>query len=241
MVLQYLLIIYPIVVLGAVCQSSISMGFALIAAPILLILNPDFVPVPMILGGFTLSLLILIRDRKSIDLSGVGIALLGRLTGAITAALIISRVSTELFSILFGLFILAAVMMSFVRIRWEPQPPTLFGAGFLSGLMGTLSSIGGPPMGLLYQHQKGSVIRSSLAGFLAIGTMMSLVSLGVVGKLTMTEFSLFLRILPAICLGFLLSTHTIRLLEKGYTRIVILCVSGVAGITVILRTIMTYL
>jgi uncharacterized protein len=241
MVLQHLLIIYPVVILGAVCQSSISMGFALIAAPILLILNPDFVPVPMIMGGFFLSLLVLLRDRKSIDLSGVGIALVGRLIGTVIAALIISRISTELFSILFGLFILSAVMMSFARVTWEPKPPTLFGAGFLSGLMGTLSSIGGPPMGLLYQHQKGSVIRGSLAGFLAVGSTISLVSLGLVGELTMTEFFLFLWILPGLCLGFLLSTHTIRLLKTGYTRIAILSVSGIAGVIVILKTIIAYM
>jgi uncharacterized membrane protein YfcA len=240
MPLHHLLFIYPIIILGSICQGSISMGFALIAAPVLLILNPAFVPVPMILGGFVLSLLILIRDRKSINFSGVSIALLGRVIGAITAALIISRVSTTLFSLLFGLMILLAVMLSLAKIAWEPSPTTLFGAGILSGFMATLSSIGAPPMGLLYQHQKGSVIRGSLAGFFAFGTLISLVSLGFVGKFTMHELSLFLQILPAICLGFLLSAHTIRLLEKGYTRVAILSVSGVSGVVVIAKTVISY-
>ena len=238
---HHLVIIYPIVMLGAICHGSIGIGFGLIVAPILLILNPAFVPAPMILSGFVLSLFILIRDRKSIDFSGVSIALLGRVTGAITAAIIISRVSTALFSLLFGLVILLAVMMSLARMAWEPKPATLFVAGLLSGLMGTLSSIGGPPMGLLYQHQKGSIIRGSLAGFFALGSVISLVSLGVVGKLTMRELSLFVWILPALCLGLLLSAYTIRLLEKGYTRVAILSASGVSGVLVIVKTIISYI
>ena len=241
MPLHHLLIVYPVVILAAMCQGSISMGFAMIAAPVLLVLDPAFVPVPMILSGFVLSLLILIRDRKSIDLSGVSIALLGRAVGAIGAALIIARVSTALFSLLFGLIILLAILMSFAKVAWEPRPATLFGAGLLSGLMGTLSSIGGPPMGLLYQHQKGSVIRGSLAGFFAVGTIISLLSLGFVGALTRRELSLFLWILPAICLGFLLSSHTIQVLEKGYTRVTILSVSGLSAFVVIVKTIITYI
>ena len=240
MPLHQLLIIYPVVMLGAICQGSISMGFAMIAAPVLLILDPAFVPVPIILSGFVLSLLILIRDRKSIDLSGIGFALCGRAAGAILASLIISRLSTALFSLLFGCIILLAIIMSFAKVAWEPRPGTLFSAGLLSGLMGTISSIGGPPMGLLYQHQKGSVIRGSLAGFFALGTIISLLSLGVAGELTMRDLSLFLWILPAICLGFLVSSHTIRILEKGYTRAIILFVSGGSALVAIVKTIIVY-
>jgi uncharacterized membrane protein YfcA len=161
--------------------------------------------------------------------------------GAIIAAVIISRISTLLFNLVFGGIILLAVIMSFTKVTWEPRPATLFGAGLLSGLMATLSSIGGPPMGLLYQHQKGSVIRGSLAGFFALGTFISLISLGFVGKLTMHELSLFLWILPGICVGFLLSAYTIRLLEKGYTRVAILAASGLSGVLVIVKTVISYI
>ena len=238
--LQHLVIIYPVVILGAICQGSISMGFALIAAPILLMIDTAFVPVPIILSGLSLSLLIMIRERTPLDVSGIGLALFGRLCGAILAAFIVARISTELFSLLFGMVILTAVLMSVVKASWKITPSRLFGAGFLSGLMGTLSSIGGPPIGLLYQHQKGSVIRSALAWFFAVGTIFSLISLGFVGKLRLTDLSLFLWILPPLVLGFLLSSYTIRVLEKGYTRRVILCVSGVSGVLVIVKTLIKY-
>lgn len=241
MPLHYFLIIYPITILAAICQGSVGMGLTLVAGPVLLILDPAFVPVPMILSGFVLSVLILIRDRKSIDFSGVGIALLGRMIGNVVAAVIAARISTALLGLLFGFCILVAVLIGLAKKAWEPRPATLVGAGFLSGLMGTLSAIGGPPMALLYQHQKGSVIRGSLAGFFVVGTVLSLASLGIAGKVTWYELSLFAQILPALCLGFLVSGRTIQFLDKGYARVAILSVSGVSGVVVIVKTIISYL
>jgi uncharacterized membrane protein YfcA len=82
-------------------------------------------------------------------------------------------------------------MMSFLKISWNPTPPSLFGAGILSGIMGTLAGVGEPPMELLYQHQKGPVVRGTLAGFLGVGAMISLLFLLLVGKCTLHELRLF--------------------------------------------------
>ena len=102
--------------------------------------------------------------------------------------------------------------------------------------MGTLAGIGGLSIGLLYQHQKGPVVRSTLAGFLGIGAIVSLLSLVLVGKCTVHELRLFLMVSPAVLLGFMLSRFTIHILDKGYTRTAILVVSAVSGIIVIIKS-----
>jgi hypothetical protein len=93
-------------------------------------------------------------------------------------------------------------------------------------------------MGLLYQHQKGPVVRGTLAGFLGVGSMISLLSLLLVGKCTFHELKLFFMILPAVLLGFGFSRFTIHKIDKGYTRIAILMVSALSGTVVIIKSLM---
>lgn len=232
-----LLIVFFIVMLGAIVQGSTSMGFAITAAPILMIINPSFVPVPTLLGGFTLSVYLLIRERKSIIFKGLGYSIFGRILGAIVAAYIIVIISPTYFSLVFGGLILLAVFFSLMKGNWEINQPKLFLAGFMSGIMGTLASIGSPPMGLLYQHQKAQVIRGTLSAFFTLGTIISLVSLSIVGKFSMVEVKLFLWMLPAFTLGFWLSKFVTTFLDKGYTRWAILAISAVSALFVIGKTI----
>jgi len=241
MELPQLLVAYVIITLGAICQSSIGMGFALVTVPFLLMLNPAYVPISIISSGLVLSLLIFQRDRTAIDLSGVGIALIGRFLGTAVAAGIFVVLPQDLFPAIIGSLILFGVLMSLMKPAWNPTPPTLLGAGILSGIMGTLAGVGGLSIGLLYQHQKGPVVRGTLAGFLGIGSLVSLLSLFAIGKFSRHDFRLFLMVLPALVLGFALSRFTIHRLDRGRTRLAILLVSALSGIIVIIRSLLQYL
>lgn len=234
-----LVIVFLIVMLGAIVQGSTSMGFAITVAPVLMLINPDFVPVPTLMSGFTLSVYLMIRERKSIILKGLGFSIFGRILGAIISAFIIVIISQTYFSLVFGALILLAVALSLMKGTWEINRPKLFFAGLLSGIMGTLASIGSPPMGLLYQHQNAKVIRGTLSAYFTLGTLISILSLSFVGKLSIIEFKLYLWMLPAFTLGFWLSKYVTKYLDKGYTRWAILAISTVSALFVIGRTIYT--
>lgn len=239
MELTDIIIVLFIVMLGAIVQGSTSMGFAITVAPVLMLINPDFVPVPTLMSGSTLSVYLMIRERKSIILKGLGFSIFGRIIGAIISAFIIVIISQTYFSLVFGALILFAVVLSFMKGTWEINRPKLFFAGLLSGIMGTLASIGSPPMGLLYQHQNGKVIRGTLSAYFTLGTLISILSLSFVGKLSINEFKLYLWMLPAFTLGFWLSKYVTKYLDKGYTRWAILAISTVSALFVIGRTIYT--
>lgn len=233
-----LLIISFIVMLGALVQGSTSMGYALVVAPVLMIINPAFVPVPILMSGFTLSIYLMLRERKSIILTGLGYSVVGRVLGAILATYIIVLISPVYFALVFGGMILLAVALSLMRGQWEINQPKLFFAGFLSGIMGTLASIGSPPMGLLYQHQNAKVIRGTLSAYFTLGTLVSILALSFVGKLGMLEFKLFLWSLPAFTIGFWLSKYITKYLDQGYTRYAILIISALSAVFVIGKTVL---
>ena len=72
--------------IGATLQGSVGLGLAVVAAPILLLLNPLWVPGPMLLAAMLLVVLIAHRDRAHIIRSDVALATTGRLLGTIPAA-----------------------------------------------------------------------------------------------------------------------------------------------------------
>jgi uncharacterized membrane protein YfcA len=214
------------------------MGYALITVPFLLMIDPGFVPVSILCSSLGLSLFVMYRDRASVEVSGIMIAMIGRFVGTGIALLLLVVIARDTFPLIIGGLILFGVTLSLLNPAWHPTTPGLIGAGVLSGMMGTLAGMGGLSMALLYQHQHGAVIRGTLAGFLVIGTSVSLVSLLLVGQCTWEEFRLFLMSVPAIVLGFVVSRYTIRMLDKGYVRTAILIVSAASGVVVIVKSLL---
>jgi hypothetical protein len=105
--------------------------------------------------------------------------------------------------------------------------------------MATTSSIGGPPIALLYQDTQGGRIRGTLSGFFLVGLVISLGALSFVGRFGRPEIRATLYLLPAVGAGFLLSTRVAAFLDRGHTRKAILWSSGLAGIAVVVQGILS--
>jgi len=90
-------------------------------------------------------------------------------------------------------------------------------------------------MAIVYQNAKGPRIRGTLSAFFVVGVMMSLTALVLVGRFGFAEFSIALRILPGLLLGFVLSRRLAVVLDRGRTRPAVLAFSAVGGIVLVLR------
>jgi len=233
-----LILISLVVGLAAALQSSIGYGLSLIANPILVLINPSFVPGPVLFAVFFLSIMVVLRERRSVDLNGLSWALVGRVIGALIAAWLLLRITQPTLILLFGLMVLFAVVVSATGIRVPMTRLNLSLAGVLAGIMGTIASIGGPPMAMVYQYEPGDRIRSTLSGFFIVGTVISMVTLASVGRFGFEEIRLGLELLPGILIGFLLSTSILPHLKNRYLRPVILTVATVSAVVVILRQIL---
>ena len=130
---------------------------------------------------------------------------------------------------------LVAVAISISGLRVEPRPVSLVVGGALSGIMGTIASIGGPPLALLYQHAPGARVRGTLSSIFLIGTLISLVALTLVGRFGRDELRLTLALLPGVLLGFVVSRRIASRLDRGYTRRAVLTIATGAGLIVVVR------
>jgi uncharacterized protein len=228
------LVLVTVLVAGAACiQGAAGFGMALLAAPLLTLLDRSFAPAPLVLAVLPLSVLIAQRDWAHLDRRGLAWAIGGRLPGVVLGAVAAAALSQHTLALVLGLGVLAAVGLSMVTARLRPTPGTLVSAGFASGFMGTTTSIGGPPMALVYQRSDGPAFRSTLAIYFAAGAVMSLTALAVAGRVGAHELRLGLLLWPGVILGFLLSRPLTRYLDEGRTRPMVLAISAAAALLLI--------
>jgi uncharacterized membrane protein YfcA len=227
-----------VMTVGSALQGSVGFGSALVAAPILVLIDPSLVPGPLLFCALVLTILMAYRERQAMDVSGLKWGILGRLPGTFAALVVLTNVPEKGMMLTLGALVLFAVALSASGLHVSPTMWTLVSAGALSGFMGTTSSIGGPPLALLYQNAPGARLRSTLSGYFALGTIISLLALAAVGRFGRDEFWSALALLPGVLIGFTLSARTRQLLDRGYTRAAVLTISAVSGTGVILRALL---
>ncbi|WP_127755341.1 sulfite exporter TauE/SafE family protein [Devosia sp. 1566] len=219
---------------GAV-QGSTGFGFNMLAAPILAVIDPVFVPGPMLVMAGLVCVGGMIREWKSVDFQGLGFSLGGRGLAAILAVFCLGFLDEATFSLIFGGMVLLAVALSLAGWKVTATPRNLFIAGSSSGFMGTLTSIGAPPMALVYQNAQGPVMRSTLNAFFVVGAAISLIALSLSGNMSLDDLWLALLLTPCALFGFLFSHWGRVLVDKGRVRMVVLVVSTASAIILIAR------
>ena len=227
------LIAVLVIVAGSFIQTAIGFGLAVIAAPILYFLNPDYVPAPITVAALTLSLANAWRFRQSISFTGLKFAFLGRVPGTVGGGLLIFWIDQRTLGLWLGMSVLAAVWLSLGKVAFRPTRPAMFTAGFLSGFMGTSTSIGGPPMALVLQHQTADFIRANMAAFFVVSCVLTLIMLSFVGRFGEQQLLLSLPFLPATLLGYWLAMRSVHLITSRMLRLgslTLCCIAGFAAV-----------
>lgn len=220
---------------GAAVQGAVGIGFALVAAPLLALIDPALVPGPILVASFGLTSITALRERHAIDAAGLGWSLVGRVPGSVCGALLLAALSPATANAAIAATLLLAVGITASGVRVACNAGSLVGAGLASGVMGTVSSAGGPPLALLYQYAPGPELRSTLGTLLLAGVVVSMASLAFVGRFGLWEITSGLSLLPGMFTGFALSRPLAVVLDGGYTRRAVLSVSAVAGASLLLR------
>jgi hypothetical protein len=223
---------------GAVVQGSIGFGLNVVAAPLAVLVEPDMVPGPLLVTAFTIAAAVSVRDRAALDLRAVGWALAGRVPGVIAGTWALSHLSSWALQVMLGSMVLAAAVVSAAGWSIRRTPRSEMGVGAISGFTGTTTSIGGPPMALLYQHDAAARLRANLSGFLVVGTAMSIGLLAVAGEFGRRDLQLGLPLVPAVLVGFAMSRRCTPWLDRGYSRPVVLVASALGALAVLARALL---
>lgn len=223
-----------VVTLGVLVQARVGIGFALISAPILFIIDPDFLPGPILILGFLLSLLLYISEKQGLSLALILPAIIARFPGSWAAVLVLVYLPGWLLSLMLGLSLLGASLVSLAKISIPVNRVNLFCAGFISGFAGTITSIGGPAIALMYQNQPPEQARRALIGFFLLGTPISILLLMTSGSISLNAYVLSIKMLPGVVVGFLCSRYS-GLSSLVPSKTVLILLSSISALVIILK------
>jgi len=213
---------------GAAAQVAIGMGLNLFTVPLLALINPVFVPGPVLMHSFLLSIAASIRLRRDIQFREVGVSVLGLLAGTALAGIALARV--------FGVLIVLAVAITTLGAHLPLTHATIFAASAASGTMGTIAGVHGPPIALVYQRSSPARIRAALLPFFAVASPISLAALALVGLFGWRELCASVLLSPGLVAGYLAAPLLMRLLTPAAVRAAILAISAASGVALIVKS-----
>jgi uncharacterized membrane protein YfcA len=223
------------VLAGSVVQGSVGFGLNLLAAPLVAIVEPAALPATLVLLAVPLALGTFRREHHAFDRSAWGWMVAAAVPGTLVGLLIVGHVSADGLAILVGGVTLVGVALSIVSPPIAMSPGAALIAGFASTVFGTASSVGGPPVALLFQHHRGPVARSTLSAFFAATGGLALVGYVGTGHITLDQVLLALTLVPFIAAGWWGSRHLHGVVDAGWLRPAVLALSAVAGAVAIVH------
>lgn len=238
--IEFFYIIFILIIFGAIAQSAIGLGFG-IPACFLVLLEPSMVPSCIILMGTFLAFsnaLLSLKDIIKVDLI---YAYFGRLIGSFMAMpLIFLTLGTNNYLIIFGILLLVATYMSIKKWNIVANKKNITIAGTISGLMGTLTGIGGPPMALVYQNSSARKVVATLNMFFGVGALFSVILFIYYDLINLPEVMKSIYLSPALIIGTYIGRREMvkKFVDKNLKNLII-AVCFVSAFVIILDAFIT--
>ena len=222
--------------LAAFIQGAIGIGFALVVAPVLGVLEPQLLPVALLVLMLPLNLFVALRERDAIDWRGSAWISAGRLPGTLLGLWILVLLSAEGLNQLVGASTVLAVLVALFAPVFRPGPGSCVSVGMITGVTETATGVGGPPLALLYQHRPGPELRSTIACCFLVGELVSLAILAIAGKVTMEQLGWALALVPPLLVGSVASRMIHQRIDARRLRQGVLLFALISGIWLMLPT-----
>ncbi|WP_220745523.1 sulfite exporter TauE/SafE family protein [Shewanella colwelliana] len=221
---------FIIIFLGALTQSLIGFGLAVVASPLLYLVDPSLVPAPVIIMGFSISLMTLFRERNALEFNGLQYALLGRIPGGLLGASLLLFAPQAVLGLAIATIVALAVLLSLLKFSIPVNRRSLFAAGIVSGIFGNIAAIGGPPLAILLSGKDAKQFRAALSAFFIFSSTIALLILALAGLLTTYHFYISLLLLPAVLFGYLVAGRLVGQIDKNKTRSMTLILCSVSAL-----------
>lgn len=230
-----LAVVALVVSIASCLQGAIGFGVALLSAPVIALFDPTLLPGSLILVVTGLTALGVLRDRAAVDVKDAGWAVAGQVPGTVAGALLVAVLSARTLALVLASTVLLAVLLSVCGWRPRPRPAAVVVAGAASGLLGTATSIGGPPMALVWHGSSRARMRGTMSAFFLVGAVMALVALTAVGSIDRRTVLFAAALLPAMVLGFAVSGAVNARINRRIVRRVGLGASALGAVLVLLQ------
>jgi uncharacterized membrane protein YfcA len=225
-----------VVTLGAYVQAVVGLGLGLLGAPVVALVDPSLVTVLTLWLALLISGLNLLGEHEHVDWRATAWSLPARVPGTVVGAWLVAVFTEQQIGVVLAVMVLVAVALSVHTLEVPVNPATLATAGFVAGATGTATSIGGPPVALLYQRRDPQVARATMSVFFFVGVILSLIGLAVSGSLDREPSLLALAMAPGVVLGYVVGRATRQLIDGEVFRRAVLVVCAVSAVILLVRS-----
>ncbi len=229
-------LIISIFMIASAIQGSIGFGANLFAVPLLALINPELIPIPILIVNPIMNLMLAWRERGNVDRPAVISALVGRVPGVVLGVLALSLISSDHLGLLFGILLLIAIGLQLSGLTLSRTRRTVTLAGGVSGFMATAVGVGGPPMALVLKDLPGPSFRATMSPYFVIGSSLSILGLILGGQFEISDIWNSLLFLPAAIAGILISGPLRSRVDSGRIVYFIYFLSSAGAIALLLRS-----
>jgi len=204
---------------GSLVQRLSGAGYGMIAAPVMALVAPEWLPGTVVLVGCVVGSSALLNTRDAVQWRDLPPGFAGRILGAGIAAYIASAVvGTNALAVIVGFVVLFAVGLTVLGVTFPISSGSLFIAGGISGVMGTLTGIGAPPMAILYSNVETRRSAATQNAFYGFGTLVAIIALVIAGVLTLPQFAFAVSLAPLVPVALRTSRPLAARFERGAIR-----------------------
>jgi uncharacterized membrane protein YfcA len=226
-----------IVGFAAFVQTTSGIGFAMVAVPMLVLIDLSYAPGPALFAMLFLSVAMVAGAWQDVDRQGFSSLFPGLLVGTIVGSQLLGLLSAAAFGVVFGVIVLASLALGQMGFAPQRTPVVNATGGAVSGLMGTISGIHGPPLAILYQRGEMATGRATMAFVFVFASILSLVSLNLNGFFGRDEVLAGLGLVPGIAVGFVVAISGRRFISDGAAHTAMLAIAAISAVILIARSI----
>jgi uncharacterized protein len=230
--------------LAAACYAVTGFGFALIMTPLMAVAwdVKSAVVTSVILSTVALVPL-LVEVRAHIPIRRASMLVLGSFAGIPLGVAVLQALESDALQALVAATVIVAALLLYFRPRVEASADTRtsqLATGFVSGVVGGSTSMGGPPIVLYLMDREREIapFRATLLAFFLPGSVLQIAILAGVGRITGDVLLLSAAALPAVAAGLLAGTWSRRHVQPERFRAIVVAVLVITSAGVLLSAIL---
>ncbi len=225
-----------VTMLGSVVHGSTGIGLGLVAGPVLLSIEPAFVPGPILASSTIIGCRHLLVERHHVDPSTLRRLLLGLPIGVAAAILVLTAVDERLLAIGVGGLVIVAALALLAGLE-APSSSRYEVAGGAAASFGAMTAaLPGPPLAMALHDTPGPVMRPTIAATSLVLIAASVASLAVVGRFGGDELRLLALLIPFVLCGLVVARLVRPWLDQAFLRPAVLSVALAGGLALLLRS-----
>lgn len=231
-----LILVNLAIALAAAVQAMAGLGFVMIAAPLIGLVNLAYLPGSILFANLFLSASMLARDRAAITRTEIAPLSAGLIAGTILGALLLTQIPADRLGILFGLVILGAVALSLFAPQIALSTRNVLLGATAGGFTGIVAGMHGPPLVMLYHRERPEKVRATFAILFVFGSILALTGLHLAGRFGAAEIRMGILLLPGVAVGYGVGRALAGRVSQGAARAAMLTISAAGGFILLVKS-----